>query len=449
MIRRIRNVLEGWLFAPATSDPLLSWPRRVLRYPYALLRDLLGGQLNLHAMGLVYQTLLALVPLLAFSFAILQVFGAHRELQPLIFEFFRPMGAEAGALTQRVMEFADKVHGSLVGSVGLALLVWTLLGTLKKVEDSLNFVWHVEKPRSFARRTAEYLGMLVVGPLLVVAVIGMTQLALTGRSAELLAQLPLAGQLLRLALNLLPYAVITGLFAFIYGFVPNTRVRWRAALIGGLTAGILWALTGRMFALLVVATARLTIVYAGFAIIVAALLWTYLGWLILLLGAQLSFYVQNPSYLGLGLRELRMSGEESERLALALMYLVAEAHESGASRPDVDALAQRLGLPGIAVARACGALEAAGMLATTEDGHLLPGRGLDAIRMGEVLDVARRHVSGRPHAASAAPAPIEALCREIDDAWRRTCGERTLREMLDEGDGGGVAGARAGVVPRA
>ncbi|MCC7462134.1 MAG: YihY/virulence factor BrkB family protein [Gammaproteobacteria bacterium] len=433
MIRRIANVLEGWLFAPAATGNPLSWPRRVLRYPYALLRDLLGGQLNLHAMSLVFQTLLALVPLLAFSFAILQVFGAHRELQPLIHEFFRPMGTEADALTQRVMQFADKVHGSLVGSVGLALLIWTLLGTLKKVEDSLNYVWHVEQPRNFARRIAEYLGMLVVGPLLVVAVIGMTQLALTGRSAELLAHLPLASQLLRLALSLLPYAIITALFAFIYAFIPNTRVRLHAALIGGLAAGILWALTGRMFAMLVVTTARLTIVYAGFAIIVATFLWTYLSWLILLLGAQLSFYVQNPSYLRLGLHELRMSGEESERLALALMYLVAEAHENGTTRPDVNTLALRLGLPGIAVARTCAALESAGLIVTTEDGQLLPGRGLAAIRIGTVMDVARRHVHGLPHAAQAAPAPVEALCRDIDRAWRAACAERTLQQMLDEG----------------
>ncbi|MFO1401442.1 MAG: YhjD/YihY/BrkB family envelope integrity protein [Steroidobacteraceae bacterium] len=449
MPRRIRNLLEDWLFAPAAGGGPLRVARRTLRYPYALLRDLVGGQLNLHAMGLVYQTLLALVPLVAFSFAILQVFGAHRELQPLIFEFFRPMGDEAGALTQRVMQFADKVHGSLVGSVGLALLIWTLVGTLKKVEDSLNYVWHVEMPRSFTRRIAEYLGLLIVGPLLVGAVFGMSHLALASRSAKFLTQLPVAGVLVRSALALVPYLVITGLFTVVYAFIPNTRVRLRAALVGGLTAGILWALTGRAFTALVATSAQLTIVYAGFAIFIAALVWTYLGWLILLLGAQLSFYVQNPSYLRLGLQELRMSGEESERLALALMYLVAEAHENGAARPNVHALAARLGLPGVAVSRATDALEAAGLLATTEDEHLLPGRGLDTIRVAEILAVARRHVSGLPHAASTAPAPVEALCRDLEAAWRGVCGERTLRAMLDEGGGGDGAGARAGVPPRA
>ena len=434
MIGRIRKLIEDWLFAPAATGNPLGRPRRLLRYPYALLRDLLGGQLNLHAMGLVYQTLLALVPLIAFSFSILQVFGAHRELEPLIFEFFRPMGADAGALTQRVMQFADKVHGSLVGSVGLALLIWTLVGTLKKVEDSLNYVWHVDMPRSFTRRIAEYIGMLIIGPLLVGAVLGMSHLALASRSARLLTQLPVTGQLLHAALALVPYAVITGLFTVVYAFIPNTRVRPHAALLGGLTAGILWAATGRMFTALVVSSAQLTMVYAGFAIIIAALVWTYLGWLILLLGAQLSFYVQNPSYLRLGLRELQISGAESERLALALMYLVAESHDAGAPRPSVNALAARLGLPGIAVSRAANALGAAGLLVATENEQLLPGRGLDRIRIADIIAVARGHVPGVPHAASAAPAAVESVCQRIDGAWRGVCGEQTLKELLEEGE---------------
>src|SRR5262245_46100898 len=81
---------------------------RILRYPYAILRDLSRGQINLYAMGLVYATLLSLIPLIAFAFAILTAFGAQTELEPLILEFFKPMGDSASALTHRVMEFADK-----------------------------------------------------------------------------------------------------------------------------------------------------------------------------------------------------------------------------------------------------------------------------------------------------------------------------------------------------
>ena len=114
------------------------------------LRDLSRGQVNLRAMGLVYTTLLSLIPLLAFSFAILKVFGAHRDLEPIVYEFFRPVGRSATELTAKVMEFADNVSSGIVGSVGLALLLWTLLGTIQKIEDSFNFLWRVEQPRSSA-----------------------------------------------------------------------------------------------------------------------------------------------------------------------------------------------------------------------------------------------------------------------------------------------------------
>ena len=97
----------------------------------------------------------------------------------MIEEFFRPLGEQAPReLTQRVMEFADSVSTGLVGSVGLALLLWTLLGTIKKVEDGFNFVWRVEHARSFARRVTEYVALLIVGPIVVVSFIGLSHRAL-------------------------------------------------------------------------------------------------------------------------------------------------------------------------------------------------------------------------------------------------------------------------------
>src|SRR2546430_15264088 len=94
--------------------------------------------------------------------------------------------------------------------------------------------------------------------------------------------------------------------------IPNARGQWRAALMGALVGGVLWAAVGKMFTAFVMYSTRLTMVYAGFAFVVSALLWTYFGWLILLAGAQLSFYVQNPTYLRLGLQrsEERRVGKE-------------------------------------------------------------------------------------------------------------------------------------------
>src|ERR1700733_15755611 len=125
MRARLLGLPERVLFGPEAERPDAAGAlRRLARYPYALLRDLAGGKLNLHAIGLVYASVLAIIPLLAFSFGILAGFHAQGVLEPLVHDFFGPMGTAADELTARVMEFANKGRGGLVGSVGLALLIW-------------------------------------------------------------------------------------------------------------------------------------------------------------------------------------------------------------------------------------------------------------------------------------------------------------------------------------
>src|SRR5215472_6333689 len=178
---RIWAFLDRCFFGAASvRHDALGISLRLLRYPYAVLRDLSRGEINLRAMGLVYTTLLSLIPLLAFSFAILKFFGGQHELRPVVYEFFRPVGdAAADELTSRVMQFANRVSSGVVGSVGLVVLAWTLIGTIKKVEDSFNFVWHVDQPRSFPRRLAEYTSLLSAGPVLLVGFLGLTHAALS------------------------------------------------------------------------------------------------------------------------------------------------------------------------------------------------------------------------------------------------------------------------------
>ena len=426
------NWLDRYLFGEYSEGPTPgAFTLRLLRYPYAILRDLSRGQINLYAMGLVYATLLSLVPLIAFAFAVLKAFGAHRELAPVIYEFFKPVGASAEELTTRVMDFADSVSTGLVGSVGLALLLWTLLGTIKKVEDGFNFLWRVEHARSFARRVTEYVALLIVGPIVVVSFIGLSHRALASATAGFGRYMPFWDRLTAFALEISPYVMVTAIFTAVYMFVPNTKVRWKPALIGGLSAGILWAAVGKAFTAMVVASTRLTIVYAGFALIVAALVWTYFGWLILLVGAQLSFYIQNRHYLRLGLTELRLSAVQREQLTLKVMYYVAKAYQSGRTRWTVDSLAHELGMPGIAISRIVNALEAAQLVTLTDDEHLLPARDLGQITVQVIMDIARNEKAGQVAPRHLRLPTVDALSAKMDEAWRRSCGDMTLRDLVE------------------
>lgn len=395
----------------AQSRGMFGSALRAARYPYAMLRDLARGDINLHAMGLVFNTLLALIPLLAFSFAILKLFGAHRDLEPVVYEFFRPVGSAARELTRTVMDFTRKVSGGIVGSLGLVLLLWTLLGTLEKIESSFNYLWHVEESRNLARRISEYLAVAVLAPMLLVLGIAL------GHS---------------FGLSLAPHVVVAAIFTALYKLVPNTAVRWLPAVIGGVLAGALWIWTGTWFADWFVYSAGLTVVYAGFAFFVAGLLWVYVGWLVLLLGARLSFYLQNPSYLRLGLVELQLSAVETEDLALRIMYLVTLAYGRSGSRWRTDALAAELRVPGIAVSRTAALLEAAGLLTTDEDERWLPGRDPGHVSLREILHAARdpRRSVGDAHGALRIPA-VDRLREELQRASDAVCDETRLRDWVE------------------
>lgn len=434
MMQRIWAFLDWCFFGPAANRPdLFGLLIRTLSYPYAVLRDLWHGDINLRAMGLVYTTLLSLIPLLAFSFAILKVFGAHHELEPVVYEFFRPVGADSATqLTARVMQFADHVSSGIVGSLGFALLAWTLLDTIKKVEDSFNYLWRVEQPRSFGRRIAEYLSLLIVGPLLLVAFIGLSHATMNSTPVQEVARMPVLDRLPEMAIAVAPYVMVTAFFMGMYMFVPNTRVQWRPALIGALAGGFLWAAVGKMFTAFVVHATRLTIVYAGFAFIVVALLWTYLGWLILLAGAQLSFYIQNPTYLRVGLQELRLSCVELEQLALKMMYLVGQMHLAGGRRWTVNRMSRELQLPGIAVAKMARALERGGLVKITDDGEVLCARDISRIMVNEILEMARNLRSGHIASQNASVPTVDRLIAQLDAQRRERCGEMTLRDLVEE-----------------
>jgi len=216
---------------------------------------------------------------------------------------------------------------------------------------------------------------------------------------------------LQLAFRFAPYAVVTAFFTLLYIFVPNTHVRLRPALIAGLCAGIAWATIGRVFTELVEHSARLTVVYAGFAVIIAVLMWTYLGWVILLTGAQLAFYLQYPAYLRLGSSEAALSTAEQEQLALKVMVLVGEAQLKGAAHVSIDSVAATLQLPGLAVARAATALEQARLLS--------------------VQGAARGPPSGRFKLPEVHVPAAEELATRLEEARQKCCGAHSLRELLE------------------
>ena len=221
--------------------------------------------------------------------------------------------------------------------------------------------------------------------------------------------------------------MVAAVFTFVYVFVPNTRVRLPAAAGGGLTAGILWATASAVFASFVALAVGRQAIYLGFAIVIVTLIWLYLNWLILLLGAQIAFYFQNPQFLRTGRARLELLNQPRERLALASMYLIGQDYRRSGGWWDVDGLARHFDIPSSALAPIIKRLEEAGLLLVTEDEKLVPGRDMDTIRLSDILAVIRSDQSGRFAPRIEA---VDHIVAEVREAIKQSLANRSLKDLV-------------------
>ncbi len=432
--------ITNWIEALVWGDVLRKYglPGRVvigvLRNAYAVIRDIISGQLTLRAMSLVYTTLLSVVPLIAVSFSVLKGFGVHKDLEQYLYGVLEPLGDKGVEITDQVMTLVNNVNGSVLGGIGLAFFIYTAISMVQKIEESFNYVWYVSKARSFSRRVTEYLLVLLIVPLAIVVALGAIASISNESAFQWLAENTFLGPFFSATTKLTPYFVVIVVFSALYKYMPNTRVDFRSALVGGMSGGILWATLGMVFAAFIANSARNQTIYASFAIAITTLIWLYLNWLILLIGAQIAFYFQNPAYLRIGRREPRPSNAMRERLALNIMYLVGKEFRDPAEGITLSILSSQLQIPSITLAPVAAGLEASGFLTSTEKEGLLPGREMSRITLADIVAVVRVDGETGSHRDPRWSGIIDGLGKQLDDAVADTLSNKTLSDIINESD---------------
>ncbi len=406
----------------------------VLRYAVALVRDMSAGGLMMRSMSLVYTTLLSVVPLLAFSFSVLKGFGVHNQLEPVLYTMLEPLGAQGAEITRQVIDLVDNVEGGVLGGISFAFFIYTAISMVQKIEESFNYVWHVAKRQNFARRMVEYLVVLLIGPVIIFVALGMIASLRSNAIVQFFLSVDFLGPIVVVTSKLTPYLLVTGVFTFLYMYMPNTRVRFRSALIGGLAAGFAWASISVIFATFVVYSSRTLLIYSGFAIAITTLIWLYMNWLILLIGSQLAFYHQNPAYLRIGRREPRLSNSMREHLALNTMFLIGRAFRNGDSSETIRTLAHHMKIPSVTLTPIIDGLESKKLLTLTETEELVPAREMSRIKLTDVLAVVRIHGETGSYRDPKWENAIHGLGVELDSAIASTVGDQTLAQLLDKAE---------------
>lgn len=390
----IISIVKGGIWRVNVAT--LSFPQRfvirALRIIHAVICDLREGQLNLMAMSLVYTTIISLVPLLALSFSVLKGFGAHNQIRPMLLDAFAPLGDKGVEVADKIIEFVDNIQVGVLGALGLALLIYSVVAMMQKIERAFNYTWHVSKGRTFAERFSDYLSVLLVGPLLIFLSVGITASMRTSEVNDMLSQLPFMGHILEFLGMIVPYLMMAFAFGFIYFFIPNTRVHFLSAFMGGLVTAVIWKIMGWFFSIFVANSASHAAIYSAFATLIVFMVWLYLAWLVLLVGASIAFYHQkNPKSLLIRQDHLDLSNEDKENLGISLIYIIAKNFVAGKPPTTNHHIADELGVPDKVVSHLINILEREKIIlhADTDKGGYVPARALTSITVADVVKALR------------------------------------------------------------
>jgi membrane protein len=376
-----------WQELPADTSSIKRLGQNSLRVLIIVIRDFNRDNCMLRASALTYATLLAIVPLLAFAFAILKGLGVQNQLQPLIIENLA-VGSEA--VVARIIEYINNTNVGRLGSVGLGMLLLTVLALLSNVEKSFNSIWGVGETRSLIRRFADYFSVLAFGPLLLVVAMSMTATIQNYDIVQALKANEYFGDLVRFAFKATPYVAMWIAFTFLYIFMPNIRVRLPAAIIGGVIGGTLWQLVQVSYVLFQVGVSRYNAIYGTLAALPIIMVWIYLSWMIVLFGVEITSTIQNLQNISHRVRAEKKRLHRHDFIGLAVLLTVVRAFIRGEAPVSIECLSERLDLLPGQVIDVSNELFTLGYLSkTSENGSgegYLPHHAPETILVKDVLE---------------------------------------------------------------
>jgi membrane protein len=301
----------------------------------------------LRASSLTFYTLLSIVPVVAMFFGVAKGFGFERLLEKQLFERFP--GQEE--ILSQVINFAnsmlEQTRGGLIAGIGLLVLFWSVLKVLGHIELAFNDIWEIKKQRSWGRKFSDYLSIMLISPILVLmsgsaTVFIKTQVTQITQKVELLGVIsPLISFLLKFS----PYILIWALFTILYIIMPNTKVNFKAGLLGGVVAGTLYQIAQLAYISFQIGAAKYNAIYGSFAALPLFLMWLQISWWIVLFGAELSFANQNVDTYEYEPDSLKVSPGFKKLLTLHIVHLLVKKFENGDKPLSDSQISAQLEIP--------------------------------------------------------------------------------------------------------
>jgi membrane protein len=453
VIARVRSFFGAriWRVSPAELPRPRAAAYQASRIAYSTVRGFFENRLMLRAAALTYFSVLSVVPLLAFAFAVLKGFGAYRSfidgtVRPYLQETFAPNPALHGAI-ERMLQFVDQTDVSRLGTAAVAFLLYTSVTLISSVEEALNDVFGAKAKRSFLRQLTDYTTLLVTAPILLVLATTVSTAAQSSRFVSFLRETLALGPVIDFLVGATPViAVGVALFAILV-ILPNVRIRASSALLGAAVAALLWEGALVLHVKSQLGVARYNALYSGLAAVPIFLVWTYVSWVVVLVGAQLAASHQNEQAVRQRFRLRHADQALREMVAVALGAVIARDFLDGGPRRSAASLAELLEVPSQLVDDVLDALVRSGLVMRAVSGReiaYLPGGDVDRILADDLRDALRRDPDAgeiRSAVGRELGPELQRLLREVEAGRTRREGGLTLRDL--------AASLGHGAVPRA
>ena len=430
MLARIRSFVAENLWNPEPLEPKpLGWLRSFFQLSALIGEGFVRDQLLLRANSLAYLTLLSIVPFLALAVALVDMIGDGHEVATRLVGL---IGFSETIKTQ-LLDAVARLNFRAFGTIGGAILFATTVLAVGRVEQALNALWGATERRAWSRRIPDYLAVIVIAPLLVGVAIPLRVAFESQVVVRAALHYPALHFLYLSGLRYAPVLLVIAALVFLYWFLPNTRVRVRSALFGGVVAGVLFNFAQVAYVRLSVgANLRMGTAFAASAWVVLFLVWVYISWAIVLLGAEVAYAHQT---LSLYRREVRGKGAgpaARETIGLAVALCCARAFRDSAAPWHPDALSDSLDVPLRAVREVLSALEEAKIVTGCggdNEGCFQMARPAEQIRVSDVL-LALRGNASYPLGVPEVSRIVNGVIADVERAGGAVAEARNLRDLM-------------------
>jgi membrane protein len=292
------------------------------------------------AAALTYFTMLSIVPIFAIAFAIARNFGFEDRLHDVINKRMAGQEDIMKWVTGMVDNLLVNARGGVIAGVGGVILFWSVIQVLNNIEASFNDIWQIRKARSLVRKFSDYLAIMILSPF----AIGLSG-SMMVKIQTMAEEFELFKPVIVLLIKSVPYVSIWLLFTIVYIVMPNTKVKLKYALVAGIFAGTVAVIFQALYQDLQIGVWKFNTLYGSIAMIPLFLLWLQTTWLIVLMGAEISFAYQNIENYEFEEDALNLSHNNKRILTLLIAHQVIRNFEEGVEPWNAEILSHELGIP--------------------------------------------------------------------------------------------------------